>query len=147
MKINIVSKDGRRFTYLSHHIKEHKVPLHLIEYAIEESEIGPGDREGIVTLTYDFDYRIGFNRCVKITEDDHVVMVTRGTRLGTTPMVKGRNPEPTSLLTLILSVPNHCVVTGYYGAHAPREPWDPSLTEAERLESQTFWSQHALIPI
>jgi hypothetical protein len=38
-----------------------------------------------------------------------------------------------------------CVLyTVFGGPSAPREPWDPSLSDAERAESVAFWSEHAL---
>jgi hypothetical protein len=34
--------------------------------------------------------------------------------------------------------------TAYGGKCAPREPGDTSLNDEQRLESQAFWSEHAL---
>ena len=78
-------------------------------------------------------------------------MVYRKGRNGPTPMVKGRTPELSSSLTVIIrkekSMENHyTLISCYAGESAPREPWDKSIrTLEERKMCIEYWSTHALI--
>ena len=100
----------------------------------------------------DFKHPIGFTTCVRVTEDDEVVMVYRKGREGMTPMVKNREAEPCEWLTIILrkeeNLENHAtLITAYIGAGSPPEPWDKRLSKdpLRRAESEAYWSTHALV--
>lgn len=41
--------------------------------------------------------------------------------------------------------PRPVLYTMYGGPAAPREPWDPTLDDAGRRESEAFWAEHALV--
>ena len=80
-------------------------------------------------------------------QDSDVVMVRRAGRDGDSRCVR-RPMRQTGKLVVIAGPDdsgNPCVLyTCYGGPQAPREPWDPSLDDAGRAESQAFWAQHAL---
>lgn len=70
----------------------------------------------------------------------------RGDRGGPSRLC-ARPPRPCRVVTVIAGPHDGhpCVLyTIFGGPAAPREPWDPSLSEAERAESVAFWSEHAL---
>lgn len=78
--------------------------------------------------------------------DEEVELVVRGGRSGPSRLVT-RAPRSTRTLTVIggPSGDEPCVLyTAFGGPAAPREPWDPSLDEAGRVESAAFWAVHAL---
>lgn len=78
--------------------------------------------------------------------DNEVTFTPRGGRPGPSRMCD----RPTRLvrtMTVIGGLDNRgemILYTAYGGPAAPREPWDPSLDEAQRLEAERFWSTHAL---
>ena len=94
---------------------------------------------------------IGYNTCVKITPEDDVIMVYRKGREGKTPMVKGRKPELSNILTIIIrrsreEAKNYILLTAYVGGGSTREPWDRTIrSEDERKQCEEYWSNHALI--
>lgn len=58
-----------------------------------------------------------------------------------------RAPQMTRTITVIAGPHDGdpCVLfTAYGGPLAPREPWDASMSDAQRAESIAFWAQHAL---
>lgn len=70
----------------------------------------------------------------------------RGERKGPSRLCK-REPKPTRVVTVIAGPDGDepCVLyTAYGGPQAPREPWDESLDDAGRAESEAFWAEHAL---
>lgn len=143
MNINITTLCGIKFTRVSPHVLEHEVPAHLIEAALSRSSLRSDDPTQV--LTVDFGKGIGHSKCVPTTDEDEIYFVRRGRRFGESRMVRNRSPEPTSLLTIVVNRVLGLVVTAYYGAAAPREPWDRSLPLAEKESAIQFWSTHALI--
>ena len=74
-----------------------------------------------------------------------VTYVTRGNRAGESRMVDA--PPVMSRKVTVIMGPHEgetILYTAYGGPCAPREPWDASLTDEERVESEKFWSEHAL---
>jgi hypothetical protein len=54
----------------------------------------------------------------------------------------------TSLITIGICLDDdgvHTLFTAFYGKLAPREPWDPSLPDQDRAESEEFWKTHAIV--
>lgn len=94
---------------------------------------------------------IGFNQCLETTEADEIIMVYRKGRQGMTPMVKGRTPNLSNTLTVIIKrdekIPNrYNLITCYIGESSLREPWDKSIRTQEELKaSETYWKTHALV--
>ncbi len=117
------------------------------------SRVDTKGRNGIMKEVVTFDEIIGESTCVEIDESDDVVMVFRKNRAGMTPMVKNRDSEPCSSVTLVIAkdrdMPdgkNYVLITGYIGGGAPREPWDRNIrSEEEKRESEIFWAKHALL--
>lgn len=78
--------------------------------------------------------------------ETEVVYETRGDREGASRLCD-REPRQWHCITVIAGPHNgeSCVLyTAFGGPLTPKEPTDPTLTEDERAESQTFWAQHAL---
>lgn len=79
-----------------------------------------------------------------IAEGD-VVRQKRGDRAEPSRMVRRPN-RPSNTMTVIgKNTPEGTeIYTAYGGPLAPREPWDPSLSPAEKAEATKFWEEHAL---
>lgn len=77
--------------------------------------------------------------------EDQVEYRVRNNRKGESRVV-ARPHRRTRLMTMIGIRDEKGVTffTIYGGPAAPREPWDPSMNDAERAESVEFWSKHAL---
>lgn len=78
--------------------------------------------------------------------EDEAFYERRNGRKGLSRMC-ARRPSQSRKLTVIAGPSGNdlCVLyTAYGGPLAPREPWDPSMSESERRESVAFWSKHAL---
>lgn len=76
-----------------------------------------------------------------------VVHRPRAGRATPSRIVPGRPVRPSQLVTVIAgpSGGHACVLyTAHGGPLAPKEPDDPTLTDAERPESIAFWAEHAL---
>jgi hypothetical protein len=92
---------------------------------------------------------VGYDSCVEVTNKDLVGHFFRNGRDGKTPIVFGRQPEPTTegILGLCIDRPDgKATAWGYfYGKDAPKEPWDPRMRDEERQDAEQFWSTHALV--
>lgn len=95
---------------------------------------------GIITI--DLGRLVGYDHCVPVTESDAVRHLYRENRKGTTPCLLNRKGNPTSLITI--GICKQTLFTAFYGKLAPKEPWDDSLRESDRAESESFWKTHAL---
>ncbi len=107
-----------------------------------------------VTEQVDFGHVIGKTTCVELEPGDDVVMVFRNGRNGCTPMVKNREAQPCSSVTVALARDesltedgnSYVLLTAYIGSHAPREPWDHGIRRDDELqECKEFWDTHALV--
>lgn len=96
---------------------------------------------------------IGVTSCVQIKEGEQVIMAVRKKRLGPTPMVLNREPEPCESIVVILK---KCyddegmyfiLITAFVGKGSEPEPWDKQLKPGspEYMCSVKFWQTHALI--
>lgn len=97
-----------------------------------------------ITYTHDFKKEIGKSICVETVDGDCVIYARRPQRHGYTRFVKNRNPESSSLFTIVLKKMReeaYLLVTAYVGSKAPPEPWDKSADES----SLPFWQRHALV--
>jgi hypothetical protein len=101
-----------------------------------------------------FPKEIGFTKCVQTNEHDDIVFAQRKSRQGLTRFVRGRKPEPTNKVFVVLKRERehrYVLMTGFVGGRPQPEPWDEKAfyhstnpTEAKRL-SEEFWANHALI--
>lgn len=90
---------------------------------------------------------IGKDACVETTDRDEICMRCRPGRSIESRMVLNREPEDTTLLTLGMCTDDDGLVTvftSFPGLKAPKELNDPRLSDSERKEAETFWSNHAL---
>lgn len=85
--------------------------------------------------------------------ESEVFYEQRGDRPGKSRLVHGK-PSKTNKVTVIAGSyvdeetgANYpCILyTAFGGPIAPKEPFDPSLSEDEREMSKRFWAEHALI--
>ena len=90
----------------------------------------------------------GLDRCVEVPADlweETVTMEQRAVRNGLTPMTT-LPPQETKIMTVGIRLDDDglwTLFTAFWGKKAPKEPWD-CKTEEERLESEKFWSCHAI---
>lgn len=126
------------------HMKAHSdVEMSLVGEAVGMSLLRGAE---VIFGATDMGRVIGTSSCVP-SQGLEVTYVTRPHRAGATPFVHAE-PVPTSLLTwgaFRNEQREWILITAYYGAKAPREPWDPNISsEEEREASGAFWSTHAL---
>lgn len=134
----------------SHFHPEGGLTKELLAEAI--SRIDTEGRRHIVEQV-EFDHQVGYQSCVEVGPDDDVEMVFRKGRSGRTPMVHGREPQPTNSVVVIIGRDqdysedgNYMLATSFVGTLATREPWDPGLGSGEEIqEAEEFWSKHALL--
>lgn len=128
------------------HMKAHKdVTSEIISEAISKISIN----SPYLMKTVKFDRIIGKSNLVKINrKTDNVRMLKRIGRDGETPICLNKRSVDTNLLTIGVCKDDdglYTVFTAFFGEKAPREPWDENIkNEAERLESEAFWKNHAL---
>ena len=97
--------------------------------------------------TVDLGRIVGTDDCVAVSDADDVRLLRRKARKGLSRIVFHREAEPTRLLTIGICRDDDgllTVFTGFFGAKAPKEPWD-CKNDAERSESEAFWATHALV--
>lgn len=91
----------------------------------------------------------GKDACISIPAGMKPEMRTRKGRQGKTPVfLTGVETADTSLLTLGICTDDDgkdTVFTAFYGQLAPKEPWDPRLSDSERAGAESFWNNHALV--
>lgn len=90
---------------------------------------------------------IGKDACVETTGVDDVRFEFRVGRKILSRVVYGREPEDTTILTVGLCTDDDGLVTvftAFPGKKAPKELFDPYLTEKEKQEAEAFWACHAL---
>lgn len=99
----------------------------------------------------DFGRIIGTDNCVAIESGDDVRMMYRKGRQGKSPVVFGKEPAETTILTIGIctdsddELKRDTIFTAFTGQLAPKEPWDPRLKDEERAESERFWASYALV--
>lgn len=115
-------------------------------------------KEAIMKTTYQAPFQIqsvdlgricGKDSCISIPAGMKPKMRTRKGRQGKTPVfLSGVEAADTCILTVGICKDDDgkdTVFTAFYGQLAPKEPWDPRLSDSERSESEAFWSSHALV--
>ncbi len=129
---------------------DHGLAPEIVEYIRQRF----ADREAPFTETFDLPGSLPDATCAlygPLVGDEpvgngEVVMLQRGERPGLSRMVP--YPARATRKVTVIAGPHAgepCVLyTAFGGPAAPREPWDPTLTEAGRAESVAFWAQHAL---
>ena len=97
----------------------------------------------------DLGHTIGYSNCVETPDRNKVFTLKRAGRAIDTTTVFGIRPIETSIITIGLANDvkvdgKNKMFTAFYGPLAPKEPTDPTLSDAEREEAVKFWSKHAL---
>lgn len=85
----------------------------------------------------------GFSNCVETTAADEIVFARRPGRQGYTRFVKGKTPEPTNQVAVILlrGTGRYVLLTAYWGIAGNKEPWDKNAQEKDRQ----YWKNHAIV--
>jgi len=101
-----------------------------------------------------FPGEIGFTTCVETGAHDDIVFAQRKGRSGLTRFVRGRTPQRSKSVFLVLkreSAQKYVLITGFIGGKPEPEPWD-SRAFAQKLNpamasahSKAFWAEHALV--
>lgn len=141
------SKDGQDVFVLAEN--EHMAAHAAVSEAILGEGVGKIEVNGRPFLmdTVDLGRIVGVDDCVAVTDADDVRLLQRKSRRGLSRIVFGREAEPTRLLTIGICLDDDgllTVFTGFFGAKAPKEPWD-CKNDNERSESEAFWATHALV--
>ena len=132
------------------HLEAHKD----VKFEDVEEAIGKVNYDGeFFKGAIDLGRIVGKTACVRVNSNDNVMYYRRKNRHGDTPFVKGRQPEDTTKVVVILTKDRydpsrHILITTWYGELAPMEPWDArykKLSEEGIAECEEFWSTHALI--
>lgn len=107
------------------------------------------NEEIIQKVVVQFNRVIGTTTCVKTTPDDVIVYATRKNRKWTSRLVKNRDPEPSSEMTVVMK---RCkgniyrLLTAYIGGASEKEVADRNIRSPEELAASiAFWNCHALI--
>lgn len=132
------------------HLEAHKD----VKFKDVEEAIGKVNYDGeFFKGAIDLGRTVGKTGCVRVNSNDKVLYYRRKNRHGDTPFVKGRKPEATNKVVVIMEKDRfdpsrHILITTWYGELAPMEPWDArykNLPEEEIQKCDEFWSTHALI--
>ena len=86
----------------------------------------------------------------KIGLSETAWFAVRKNRMKASRVVPDANPVDTDLVSIIanpVEKNSYELVTAWFGAMAPKEPWDPDLTDDPSAyeESINFWCSHALV--
>lgn len=80
--------------------------------------------------------------------DEQTYMATRGDRKGPSRMTNLPSLEADSMVVIGSVDGDEITIYTAYGTVgetvAPREPWDPSLSDEDKRVSTLFWAKHAL---
>lgn len=138
--------DGNVLIISNQHMGLHQDVYPLLEEAF--SLFIPND-DIIQKVVVQFNRIIGTTTCVKTTPDDVIVYATRKNRKWPSRLVKNRDPEPSSEMTIVMK---RCkgniyrLLTAYIGKASEKEVADRNIRDHEELSASTaFWSCHALI--
>ncbi len=91
---------------------------------------------------------IGEQICVVTKPADKITYGIRKGRHGYSRLVHGRQPEPTTILTVVLKMNRGCleIITAFFGPNAPVEPnRDNAIFRINPDNSREFWRHHALL--
>lgn len=129
-------------THIALHVQEEPRLLEFIKEVVEDSELA-GDK---VAIEKDMGRIIGMTTAVKTTETDEIVYAKRQQRDTFTRFVKNREPQPTSILSIILfradeNDGTYRLWSAWCGELAPTSPG----TSGEMPTSREFWASHALV--
>lgn len=136
-KIYVIEND-------EHMLAHSSITQQILKEAVEKMEYEPP----FSMKTIDLCRIVGTDNCVKTTEEDSVVWRKRKGRKIPSRIVVGKDPQPTKKITVGICKDDdglNTVFTAFTGCLAPKELNDPSLSDAERPEAETFWATHALV--
>ena len=101
-----------------------------------------------------FPGEVGFTTCVETGADDDIVFAQRKGRSGLTRFVRGRTPQRSKNVFVVLKRETsykYVLITGFVGCKPEPEPWDSKAFERKqnpamaRANSKAFWAGHALV--
>ena len=101
-----------------------------------------------------FPGEVGFTTCVETGANDDIVFAQRKGRTGKTRFVRGRTPQRSKSVFLVLkreSAHKYVLITGFIGCKPEPEPWDSRAFEHKpnpamaSAQSRAFWAGHALV--
>lgn len=129
------------------HMKAHSdVSMDHIKEAIEKNDTYKSSFE---FGSIDMGRIVGKDNCIEVKENDpEVHQLYRNGRKGTTPVTFSKEPKDTSVMTVGICLDNddkHTLFTAFYGKSAPKEVWDPRLSNADRPAAAEFWKTHVIV--
>ena len=101
------------------------------------------DRENIY-LDRDMKREVGVSDLVKTNDSDEIIYAKRPNRDIYTRFVRGRQPEPTAFVTIVLhkkASDDYELWSAWIGRAVPQFPG----SEYEAPDSYSFWREHALV--
>lgn len=149
--MRLFTKQGHRVYINPTHMKQHVDVLPFLEEAL--TTITPPTDCIFSKHEVNLNRIIGLNSRVKVNPGDEVVWAQRIGRGGRSRFVKGREPEPCSHVTIIMSRekrasrpdPIFRILTAYIGTKGEKELCDTSIRDDERDDCIKFWKENALI--
>lgn len=111
--------------------------------ALVAEALGQVHSGGFIATAVDLGREVGRSICVPADASEDIVFARRPNRHGLTRFVRGKQPVPTSSVSVVARPREdwYELLTAWVGALAPPEPWDRNAT----AESAEFWSRHALV--
>ncbi len=132
------------------HLSAHPDVTMFLDEAIKRVSL-PTDGS-ILSVKVEMGRIVGRSGCaptISITPNDSALFALRLARRKASRVVLDRfGPEVSYIAVIAGPTENpkeYKLYTAFIGEPAPKEPWDPTLTDVERPESIQFWSTHALI--
>jgi len=101
-----------------------------------------------------FPGEVGFTTCVETGADNDIVFAQRKGRSGLTRFVRGRTPQRSKNVFVVLKRETsykYVLITGFVGCKPEPEPWDSKAFERKQnpamasAQSRAFWAAHALV--
>lgn len=124
------------------HMKAHPGMSDLAEKAYQIAA-NSGILAPFCPISIKFDSVIGESGCVDAPASGIITVQKRPGRKNWS-RVTLEKPRPTKFVTIILHRDCQTLITAYCGEGAPREPWDKSMNDGEKITAIEFWRRHAL---
>lgn len=122
------------------HLKDHPEIFGLMQEILSEYEV----TENVIRFETNMGRIVGKMDCVEITDEDDVFFAKRPNREKYTKFVKGKEPQPTSFVTMEIHQKSDTEYEVFTAFVAPMTPSFPYNKEDPNEKNRDFWKNHAL---